>query len=73
MLSKRKKDNQISFECALNRTPEPPKKCIIEDESIVWIVLWLLQVREDNEEDGTGTEPLTWNQICGVLVQQQKK
>ena len=38
---------------------QPPNKCIIEDESIVWILFRLLQVREDNEEDGTGIESLT--------------
>ena len=42
---------------------QPPKNCIIEDESIVWILLKLLQVRYDNEEDNTDVEPLAWNQF----------
>ena len=49
-----------------------PNKCIVENESIVWILLRLLQVGEDNEEDGTGIEPLTWNQFCEVMVDESK-
>ena len=51
---------------------QPPNKCIIEDESIVWILLRLLQVREDSEEDDTGVEPLTWNHFCEVMVNESK-
>ena len=51
---------------------QPPNKCIIEDDSIVWILLRLLQVGEDNEEDGTGVEPLTWNQFYEVMVDEIK-
>ena len=36
------------------------------------MLLKLLQVREDNEEDGTGDEPLTWNQVYEVMVDESK-
>ena len=51
---------------------QSPNKCIIEDENKVWILLRSLQVGEDNEEDGTGVEPLTWNQFCKVMVHEIK-
>ena len=51
---------------------QPPNKCIKEDESIVWILLRLLEVGEDNEEDGIGVEPLTWNQFHEVMVDEIK-
>ena len=51
---------------------QPPNKCIIENESIVWIVLRLLQAREDNEENRNGVEPLTWNQFYEVLVDKSR-
>ena len=51
---------------------QPPNKCIIEDESIVWLLLRLLEVGEDNEEDGTGIEPPTWNQFYEVMVDEMK-
>ena len=49
-----------------------PNKCIIEDESILWKLLRFLQVREDNEEDRTGIEPLTWNQFHEAMVDEIK-
>ena len=51
---------------------QPLNKCITVNESIVWILLRLLQVGEDNEEDGTGVEPLTWNQFYDVMVDEIK-
>ena len=51
---------------------QPPNTCITEDESIVWILLRLFQAGEDNEEDGTGVEPLTWNQFYEVMVDEFK-
>ena len=51
---------------------QPPNKCINEDESIVWILLRLLEAGEDNEEDGTGVEPLTSSQFHEVMVDEIK-
>ena len=51
---------------------QAPNKCIIEDESIVSILFRLLQVREDIEKDGTGVEPLSWNQFCEVMADEVK-
>ena len=51
---------------------QPPNKRTIEDESIVWILLRLLQVGEDNGEDGTSVEQLTWNQFYDVMVDEIK-
>ena len=69
--SKRKKDNQTVSDVPLTEH-QPPSKCTVEDESIVWISLRLLEDREDNEEDGTGVEPLTWNQFCKEMVDESK-
>ena len=38
----------------------------------MWILLRLLQVREVNEEDGTGVVPLTWNQFHEIMVDKIK-
>ena len=38
----------------------------------MWIFLRLSQVREDNAEDGTGVQPLTWNQFHEVMVDKIK-
>ena len=35
-------------------------------------MLRLLEVGEDNEEDGTGVEPLTWNHFHEVMVDEIK-
>ena len=49
---------------------QPPNKYIIEDKSIA--LLRLLQVGGDNEEDGTGIEPLAWNLFYEVMVDEIK-
>ena len=51
---------------------QPPNKCIIENESIVRILLRILEIGEDNEKDGTDVEPLTWNQSYEVMVDEIK-
>ena len=44
----------------------------MNNNSTVWMLLRLLQVREDNEKDDTGDEPLTWSQFCNVMVDESK-
>ena len=48
-------------------------KCIIEDESTVCILSWLLANREEDKSNNTFVRTITWNEFCKMLEDVEAK